>query len=493
MDSSHAHNLDASPASWIAERFRWWPCQTASLSALAGLAYYLAALIGLRLGLPGTSVSPVWIASGVALAAVLLCGRRVLVGVWIGAVLAQLTVDTPFGVSAVQGLADVIEPLIAAQALFFFCGRRCRMLHIRDATVLLVFGAGLGAVAGASIGTAALVLGAGLPPADFWTTWFTWWLGDACGLILITPLIVYLVRQPTAPAGARRLAEGGALLALIGAMGVGAFSGVFSKHLAEPLQYLLFVVLVLIAFRFGPRLTIVSANLLAGLAVLAAANGSGPFMLGTLNESLLFVQTSMIGLGVTGLLLAIIVHARRLALHAVEAARDSLEATVRERTAELADLASHDALTGLANRRAFNEGLARAVSQAARGHRSALLFGDLDGFKECNDTRGHTFGDTVLVKVAAVLRVEARQGDLVARAGGDEFALLLDGAGQDEALRVGVRLKARLAELSRELGAPIAISLGLVVIDGSNEVADVLSTADAAMYDAKAAGGGHVR
>jgi diguanylate cyclase (GGDEF)-like protein len=459
---------------------------------VAGLAFYFTALVGLHVGLPGTGVSPVWLASGVALAAVLLYGRRVLVGVWIAAVLAQLTVGTPLGVSAAQGFGDVLEALIAAQALFFFCGRQGRLLHLRDVIVLLAFGVGVGAVVGATVGVAALVVGAGLPSADVWNSWFTWWLGDANGLILITPLIVYLAGRPHGLGGTRRLAEGGAFLLLIGAMGCGAFWGVFSGRLATPLQYLLFVVLVVIAFRFGPRLTTVSTNLLAIVAVLAAVNGLGPFILGSQNESLLYLQTAMIGLGVTGLLLGIIVNERQLALREVETARDSLEETVRRRTVELEELASRDGLTGLANRRAFNEALARAVPQAARGHAATLLFGDLDGFKQCNDTRGHAFGDAMLVEVAALLHGVVRQGDLVARIGGDEFGLLLDGAGPSEALDVGARVEAGLAGLSEKVEVPISMSLGLVVVDGSRGVDAVLSIADEAMYRAKAGGGGQV-
>ncbi len=487
---SRAHSWVVPPkAAAIVQRLRCEPYRSVGLSALTGLAFLSTALLGLHVGLPGTSVSPVWLASGVALAAVLLCGRRVLVGVWIAAVVAQLTVRTPLWVSAMQGVGDVLEALIAAQVLFFFCGRQCRLLHVRDAMVLLGLGAGAAAAVSASVGVAALVVGAGLPTAGLGTVWFTWWLGDASGLILITPFIVYLAQRTIPHLGLHRRAEGAAFLALIGAMGYGAFWGVFSGRLATPLQYLVFVVLVVIAFRFGPRLTTVSTNTLAVMAVLAAVYGRGPFVLGSLNDSLLYLQTAMIGLGITGLLLGIIVNERQLALREIETARDSLEETVRERTAELAALASRDGLTGLANRRVFNDALARTVSQAARGHVAALLFGDLDGFKACNDTRGHAFGDAMLVEVATLLESSVRLGDLVARVGGDEFALLLDEAGSREALGVGARVKAGLAGLSRKVGTPISMSLGLVIVDGAHGVPEVLSTADQAMYRAKGRGG----
>ena len=468
------------------------PYRSVGLSALAGAAFYVTALAGLHVGMPGTSVSPVWLASGVALAAVLLFGRRVLVGVWIAAVLAQLSVGTPLGVSAAQGLGDIAEALIAAQALFFFCGRQSRLLHLRDALVLVAFGAGVGAAVGASVGVAALLVGAGLPTSEVGSTWFTWWLGDVNGLILVTPLIVYFSLRWQGDGRSRRLAEGGAFLVLTAVMACGAFWGVLSGRLATPLQYLVFVVLVVIAFRFGPRLTSLATNLLAVVAVVAAVNDLGPFILGSQNASLIYVQTAMIGLGVTGLLLGIIVNERQVALHEVEVTRDDLEETVRRRTAELADLASRDGLTGLANRRAFDEALSRAVSRAKRGSAATLLFGDIDGFKACNDARGHAFGDAMLVEVAALLKSSVRGGDFVARIGGDEFGLLVDTAGPSEALAVGSRVKTCLAALSERVAAPLSMSFGLVAVDGSRGVEAVLATADAAMYRAKAGGGGRL-
>jgi diguanylate cyclase (GGDEF)-like protein len=456
------------------------------------VAFFLTALLGLHIGLPGSSVSPVWLPSGVALAAALLCGRRVLIGVWVAAVLAQLSVHTPPAVSAAQGLGDVLEALIAAQALLLLCGRGCRLLNVREVAVLLLCGAGMGAAVGATVGVVSLVVGAGLPLAAVWTTWFTWWLGDAAGLILITPLVIYVAGRSQSKITTRRLAEAAAFLALVGLMAYGAFWGAFSGSLATPLQYLVFVVLVVIAFRFGPRLTIVSTNLLVGVALLAAVAGRGPFILSSLNESLLHVQTSMSCLGVAGLLLAIIVNERQVAQREVEQARDGLEQIVRERTAELAELASRDDLTGLANRRAFDEALARAIAGAARGHLSTLLFGDLDGFKRCNDTHGHAFGDSILVEVADLLRGCTRQCDLVARVGGDEFGLILDGVASDAALDVAARIESRLAALSEKIAVPVSMSFGLAEIDGSCDIAALRGTVDQAMYRAKASGGAQV-
>jgi diguanylate cyclase (GGDEF)-like protein len=161
---------------------------------------------------------------------------------------------------------------------------------------------------------------------------------------------------------------------------------------------------------------------------------------------------------------------------------------VRERTRQLDELARHDPLTTLANVRSFTEELERAVRQAARGHGSALLFADLDRFKACNDTFGHSFGDSVLAQVAAALQSEARKNDVVGRLGGDEFAVLLDGADSNEAMAVSERMREGVAKVGQKLGVDIALSGGIAVIDGKTDAGAVLTAADQAMYEAKVRG-----
>jgi diguanylate cyclase (GGDEF)-like protein len=246
--------------------------------------------------------------------------------------------------------------------------------------------------------------------------------------------------------------------------------------------------LVWIAFRLGPRLTLVGANLVALVAIVAAYGARGPFIHTELHGTLLYLQASMSALGVTVLVLAALVNERQESQWALEAARDELEEKVRERTRQLDELARRDPLTTLANVRAFTEELERAVWQASRGHHSALLFADLDRFKECNDTFGHSFGDSVLAQVAAALQSEARKSDVVGRLGGDEFAVLLDGADCNEAMVVSERMRESVAKLGQKLGADIALSGGIAVIDGKTDAGAVLTAADQAMYEAKVRG-----
>ena len=154
----------------------------------------------------------------------------------------------------------------------------------------------------------------------------------------------------------------------------------------------------------------------------------------------------------------------------------------------LRHLADHDDLTGLINRRRFQEELQRHLAEGRRyGLRGALLVLDLDGFKEVNDTHGHSAGDRVLCAVADALRSRLRESDIVARLGGDEFAVLLPRETPAEAELVCGSLEHAIpAEVSTPGDERIEVSVGFApFVDGVESVDDVLATADASMYAAK--------
>jgi diguanylate cyclase (GGDEF)-like protein len=161
-------------------------------------------------------------------------------------------------------------------------------------------------------------------------------------------------------------------------------------------------------------------------------------------------------------------------------------------------VASTDPLTGLLNRRAFDEAIERELATAAAaGLTTGLLYIDLDKFKAINDTLGHAAGDELLVEVANRLRACIRGGDIAARLGGDEFALLLSNLpledGEEVAQRVADRAVASLCEPVQLAGAPRRIggSIGVTVGEaGEVDPTTIVARADAAMYEAKRTGSG---
>jgi diguanylate cyclase (GGDEF)-like protein/PAS domain S-box-containing protein len=160
--------------------------------------------------------------------------------------------------------------------------------------------------------------------------------------------------------------------------------------------------------------------------------------------------------------------------------------------------ASHDTLTGLANRSLFKSRMAVALDRAQRAEGSfALLFCDLDAFKAVNDSLGHVVGDEVLIAVASRLRSCVRPGDTVARLGGDEFAVILEHIESDsDAAWIAERIKAELAEPVILRGKEIFIGASVGIATSSSEyehLDDLLAKADIAMYMAKSRGkGNHV-
>jgi diguanylate cyclase len=156
--------------------------------------------------------------------------------------------------------------------------------------------------------------------------------------------------------------------------------------------------------------------------------------------------------------------------------------------------ATVDALTGLANRRAFDQQLAACLVAPQDALGPCLLVGDIDHFKSINDTWGHGFGDQVLRAVAEVLKVMAPQGSQAARVGGEEFALLLPAATLDGARTLAEQIRQRIGAArirrqgSDETVARVTLSLGVVRHQPGETAHALVERADRALYAAKAAG-----
>ncbi|RJK96150.1 diguanylate cyclase [Vallicoccus soli] len=158
----------------------------------------------------------------------------------------------------------------------------------------------------------------------------------------------------------------------------------------------------------------------------------------------------------------------------------------REREARLRHRADHDALTGLPNRPLLLRRLEAAARQAAATTRpGAVLFCDLDGFKQVNDLHGHAAGDAVLREVARRLLGEVRAHDTVARLGGDEFVVVAEDLDDEGVARVVARLRSAVAQPLEGLPERVTLSVGVARLTGEAAAADLLAEADAAMYRAK--------
>ena len=174
----------------------------------------------------------------------------------------------------------------------------------------------------------------------------------------------------------------------------------------------------------------------------------------------------------------------------LQAMQDQMQEKIDQATARLIYQASHDALTGLINRREFEQRLERTLLTALQqGREHALCYMDLDQFKVINDTCGHAAGDELLRQLALLLKGNLRERDTLARLGGDEFALLLENCSIQDALVVADTFRTEVQRFRFKWGDrifAIGMSVGMVAINqDSSTAASLLSSADAACYVAK--------
>ena len=162
---------------------------------------------------------------------------------------------------------------------------------------------------------------------------------------------------------------------------------------------------------------------------------------------------------------------------------------LQERVEQLDQLAHQDSLIDLPNRRGFMRELERLIARVARyGDRAAMLFVDLDGLKMINDTFGHRAGDEALIQVANLLSSGVRRSDIVARIGGDEFAILLENAHDENAHDTATRLVNLISssELVYEGEVlPLSVAIGVGMINAEDTPEAVIDRADEEMYRRK--------
>jgi diguanylate cyclase (GGDEF)-like protein len=156
-------------------------------------------------------------------------------------------------------------------------------------------------------------------------------------------------------------------------------------------------------------------------------------------------------------------------------------------------LAEHDPLTSLLNARAFEDRYRRTVERAARlASPVALLVIDVDNLKRINDEQGHERGSAALIRVADAIRAGKRGSDAAARWGGDEFAVLLDGAGATAARRTAETIMHRLAA-DQESSPAVTVTIGVAASVPREGASDLFTAADAALYEGKRAGRNQIR
>jgi PAS domain S-box-containing protein len=300
--------------------------------ALLTVAYIAAGRFGLSLAFVNASASAVWPPTGVAIGALLVLGSEVWPAIALGALVVNLWNSGDVASSMAIAAGNTLEALAAA----WLTRRLARGRAAFDSTAHVVRFVGIAAVASAiaaSIGVGALLATGLAASSDAVSVWFTWWLGDAVGAIVVAPMIVLWDRRPALPEIVRRAPELGALTATLTFVSF----GVFSPWPADGPDYPFVIVPVLLwsAFRFGAWITALGSALVVVIAVNGTLQGFGPFGRSPMNDALLLVQ-GFVGITATMMLSAAAEVARRRAVERdLRLLNEDLEQTITDRTDEL--------------------------------------------------------------------------------------------------------------------------------------------------------------
>lgn len=450
---------------------------------LLAAAYFLAAKLALLVAIPPGYATAVWPASGIALAAALLQGHRIWPGIWLGASLVNVTVQSSLTAATLIGAGNTLEALAGAALFRAYVGPPGVFQRGADVVKFVAIAASSATIA-ATVAAAPLAFVHSLPWPDLSWNWWTWWQGDTAGIIIVAPLILgWSVR--IRPAWTRwKIVEGSVLICLLLGVTYAIFGAGMGPYIpSPPLTFAILPFVIWAAFRFRQREVATVNALVCAMAVWFTLEGSGPFAQGSLNESLLLLLAFMCTVVTTGLVLSAVIGDRGRAVEATQRLlRDLREQTIR------------DPLTSLHNRRFLQDYLPRELIRAARERCPlAVIMIDLDRFKWINDSAGHQAGDRVLVEVAGLLRRQVRGSDIACRYGGEEFVVVLPRTTLENALRRSEEIRLAIA---RERGRfhPVTASLGVALCPAHATNAEaLLHAADQALYEAKRAGRNQVK
>ena len=445
-----------------------WLRRVGLLVALAAV-YFIAGRLGLNLAFVNASATPVWPCTGIAFAAFVLLGYDVWPAVLAGSVLVNITTAGSAATAIGIAVGNTLEGVAGAYLVNRFARGRRAFDRPQDVFAFTVLAGIVSTTIGATVGVTTLAFTGLARWAEYGAIWWTWWLGDAVGDLVVAPALLLWAVAPRLRWNRAQWIEAAALLLWVVVVGFTVFGGLFPSRVKNyPLEFLCFPFLIWAAFRFAQREAASAVVVLSAIAIWGTLHGFGPFVRATRNESLLLLQAFM---GVTSVM--------TLALAALVAERSQVEERLRQ-------LAVSDPLTGLANYRQLTYALDAEIKRYQRTERPfAVVLLDMDGLKKINDSHGHLVGSLALCRVAETLFGSCRAMDTAARFGGDEFAVVLPETDDAAAWHVARRISERVARDGEK--PPLSVSVGVAVYPRDGDSLDtLLSAADRSLYDSKA-------
>ena len=432
------------------------------------LVYVAAGKLCLRFASVHPSATPVWPPTGLAIAALLALGSRFWPSIFVGAFVVNLTTAGSVFTSIGIACGNTLEAVLASYLVTRFANGRHAFERTWDILRFGLYAALISTSVAATLGVSSLTAGGFAPWDHFGTIWRTWWLGDAAGALVFTPLILLWVASPYPKWSEQQLLEAAALLGSLALTAAIVYGPLFHAQMRnDPWTFLCTPYFVWAAFRFGPREAATVICIFCGIAVIGTKMGYGPFVRPSANDSLLLLQCFLGVKAVMTLAFAAEVSERRL----------------QEEHTNL--LAVSDPLTGLANYRLLLDRIEGEIRRYTRtGRPFSVILLDLDGLKKINDLHGHLIGSRALCRLAEILRLHCRSMDTPARYGGDEFALVLPETPFEQACLVADRISQRLAQDPEVPRLSASAGVAEYPKDGLT-IEHVLNAADQALYSEK--------
>jgi signal transduction histidine kinase len=318
------------------------------------VVYLLSAKLGLKYALVGETVTLFWPPSGIALAAILIGGYRLSIGVILGAMMVNAETSVPFLTVIMISIGNTAEALCAAFLLKKIPNFSLELDKVSDVLALLLIAACGSTLLGASFGSIGLFCTGQIVAADLWTTWRLWWLGDGMGVLVISPILLTLfgkIKANRFKISRMMILEAVFLLAMLSIICSMIFDSPVLAGLGFfPMSLSIFPFGIWSALRFG-TIGAGSVTLISSLiAINGTANGSGPFAIDSMMESLILWCMYTDLMAVSGLILAAAEDGRRNAVEALRLNNLGLDKLVQTRTTEL--IQANQALqSALADRR----------------------------------------------------------------------------------------------------------------------------------------------
>ncbi|MFF8190721.1 MASE1 domain-containing protein [Streptomyces bobili] len=303
------------------------PAVLAAETAAVAAGYYAAGKLGLlrQLVVEGAIFTPIWPPSGVAVACLLILGLRCWAGITLGALLVILSL-TSLSPSVVFNLAGNTAAPVCAYLMLRKVGFRSDLARLRDGLALVFLGALTAMLLSSTVGVGVLLVTGQLPAHAFWPVWLAWWVGDAMGVLIVTPvlLVVHAARRPP-PLTRWKEAAGLAVIALA------LIPLATNSHVS--LLFLVYPLLIWSALRFQLAGSMLCALFTSVLATVAATDGAGPFAGLTRVEVMSKLQAFNGTMALTALLLSAVITEQRNTRRSVERACQELVEVLEHLTA----------------------------------------------------------------------------------------------------------------------------------------------------------------